>query len=141
MIRHIFKEIRGIDIPAFPRMTWHEAMEQYGCDKPDIRFGMKFADLTRLARTKDFAVFNLSLIHIYLKQMWMSRQGSETVYISAVKKENIEELKEKLYDIVKEIHSARFPYNDFLYQDYTENNPETDVYKRQILCMSDIWSL
>ena len=61
-----------------------------------------------------------------LKQMWMSRQGSETVYISAVKKENIEELKEKLYDIVKEIHSARFPYNDFLYQDYTENNPETE---------------
>jgi GTP-binding protein HflX len=56
----------------------------------------------------------------------MSRQGSETVYISAVKKENIEELKEKLYDIVKEIHSARFPYNDFLYQDYTENNPETE---------------
>ena len=39
-------------------MTWHEAMEQYGCDKPDIRFGMKFVDLTRLARTKDFAVFN-----------------------------------------------------------------------------------
>ena len=61
-----------------------------------------------------------------LKQMWMSRQGSETVYISAVKKENIEELKEKLYDIVKEIHSAQFPYNDFLYQDYTENNPETE---------------
>ena len=58
MIRHLFKEIRGIDIPAFQRMTWHEAMEQYGCDKPDIRFGMKFADLTRLARTKDFAVFN-----------------------------------------------------------------------------------
>ena len=58
MIRHLFKEIRGIDIPAFPRMTWHEAMEQYGCDKPDIRFGMKFADLTRLARTKDFAVLN-----------------------------------------------------------------------------------
>lgn len=56
----------------------------------------------------------------------MSRQGSETVYISVTKKENIEELKEKLYGIVKEIHSARFPYNDFLYQDYTENNPETE---------------
>ena len=50
-----------------------------------------------------------------LKQMWMSKQGCETVYISAAKKENIEELKEKLYAIVKEIHSARFPYNDFLY--------------------------
>ena len=48
-----------------------------------------------------------------LKQMWMSKQGGETVYISAAKKENIE-----LYAIVKEIHSARFPYNDFLYQDY-----------------------
>ena len=53
-----------------------------------------------------------------LKQMWMSKQGGETVYISAAKKENIEELKEKLYAIGKEIHSARFPYNDFLYQDY-----------------------
>ena len=38
--------------------------------------------------------------------------------------QDIEELKEKLYGIVKEIHSARFPYNDFLYQDYTENNAD-----------------
>lgn len=52
-----------------------------------------------------------------LKQMWMSKQGGETVYISAAKKENIDELKEKLYAVVKDIHSARFPYNDFLYQD------------------------
>lgn len=58
-----------------------------------------------------------------LKQMWMSKQGSETVYISAAEKNNIEELKEKLYNLVKEIHSARFPYNDFLYQDF----PETDT--------------
>ena len=55
-----------------------------------------------------------------LKQMWMSKQGGETVYISARNKENIEELKEKLYAIVKEIHSARFPFNDFLYQEYDE---------------------
>ena len=55
-----------------------------------------------------------------LKQMWMSKQGGETVYISARNKENIEELKEKLYAIVKEIHSARFPFNDFLYQEYEE---------------------
>lgn len=55
-----------------------------------------------------------------LKQMWMSKQGVETVYISAAKKENIEELKEKLYSMVKEIHSARFPYNDFLYEEITE---------------------
>ena len=59
-----------------------------------------------------------------LKQMWMSKQGNETVYISAAEKKNIEELKEKLYNLVKEIHSARFPYNDFLYQDYGENETE-----------------
>jgi GTP-binding protein HflX len=59
-----------------------------------------------------------------LKRMWMSKQEVDTVYISAAKKENIEELKEKLYDVVKEIHSARFPYNDFLYEDYTHLEEE-----------------
>jgi len=53
-----------------------------------------------------------------LKQMWMSKQEGETVYISAKSKENIEELKEKIYNIAKDIHSARFPFNDFLYQDF-----------------------
>lgn len=57
-----------------------------------------------------------------LKRMWMSKQGSETVYISARAKENIDDLKDKLYEIVKDIHSARFPYNDFLYNEYTEEN-------------------
>lgn len=61
-----------------------------------------------------------------LKQMWMSKQESDTVYISAARKENIEELKEKLYSIVKEIHSARFPYNDFLYTDYPESTSGED---------------
>lgn len=55
-----------------------------------------------------------------LKQMWMSKQECETVYISAAVKENIEELKEKLYTMIYEIHSARFPYNDFLYQEFKE---------------------
>ncbi len=59
-----------------------------------------------------------------LKQMWMSKQNTETVYISAARKENIEELKEKLYAIVKEIHSARFPYNDFFYDEYKEEKEE-----------------
>ena len=58
MIRHLFKEIRGIDIPELQRMTWHDAMEYYGCDKPDLRFGMKFVNLTEQAKTKDFTVFN-----------------------------------------------------------------------------------
>ncbi|MDL2231185.1 GTPase HflX [Porphyromonadaceae bacterium OttesenSCG-928-L07] len=61
-----------------------------------------------------------------LKSMWMSKQDVETVYISAANKENIEELKEKLYETVKEIHSARFPYNDFLYTDYSDIEEEQD---------------
>ncbi len=58
MIRHLFKEIRGIDLPVLPRMTWHDAMEYYGCDKPDIRFDMQFVDLTHQVQGKDFTVFN-----------------------------------------------------------------------------------
>lgn len=58
MIRHLFKEIKGIDIPELQRMTWHDAMEYYGCDKPDLRFDMKFINLTVPAQTKDFTVFN-----------------------------------------------------------------------------------
>ncbi|WP_298615138.1 aspartate--tRNA ligase [uncultured Odoribacter sp.] len=58
MIRHLFKEIKGIDIPKLPRMSWNDAMEYYGCDKPDIRFGMQFVNLSGIAKNKDFAVFN-----------------------------------------------------------------------------------
>ncbi|MBQ6050092.1 MAG: aspartate--tRNA ligase [Bacteroidaceae bacterium] len=45
MSRHLFKTIKGIDIPALPRMTWADAMKFYGSDKPDTRFGMKFVEL------------------------------------------------------------------------------------------------
>lgn len=58
LAKHLFKEIRGIDVPDFPRITWADAMERYGSDKPDIRFGMEFTDLTGIAKGKDFAVFN-----------------------------------------------------------------------------------
>lgn len=58
LMRHLFKEIRNIDIPALPRMSWHDAMEYYGCDKPDLRFDMRFVDLTQQVRGKDFAAFD-----------------------------------------------------------------------------------
>ena len=45
MSRHLFKTIKGIDIPALPRMTWADAMKYYGSDKPDTRFGMEFVEL------------------------------------------------------------------------------------------------
>jgi len=59
LIKHLFENVRGVKFEgAFPRMTYAEAMERYGSDKPDIRFGMEFVDLTALAQSKDFVVFN-----------------------------------------------------------------------------------
>jgi aspartyl-tRNA synthetase len=58
LARHIFKEIKGVDPGEFPRMTYADAMENYGCDKPDIRFGMALKDLTAFVKGKDFKVFD-----------------------------------------------------------------------------------
>ena len=59
MAKYIFKTVHGIDMPeAYPRMTWHEAMERYGCDKPDIRFGMEINNLTAETKGRDFVVFD-----------------------------------------------------------------------------------
>ena len=51
------KNLMDIDVPDFERLTWHEAMDWYGSDKPDLRFGLKIVDLTEIARTCSFAVF------------------------------------------------------------------------------------
>ena len=57
LVKHIFKYAKGIDFTEpFPRMTWTDAMRLYGSDKPDIRFGMQFVDLTDLAKGKGFSV-------------------------------------------------------------------------------------
>ncbi|MCC8173823.1 MAG: aspartate--tRNA ligase [Odoribacter sp.] len=58
LVKHLFAELCGAEIKEFPRMTWQEAMEQYGCDKPDIRFDMQIKEITNLAKGKDFPVFN-----------------------------------------------------------------------------------
>ncbi|HSJ11327.1 MAG TPA: amino acid--tRNA ligase-related protein, partial [Gillisia sp.] len=55
---HLLKEIKGVDSVDFPRMTYAEAMKKYGNDKPDIRFGMEFAELNDLAQGKGFNVFD-----------------------------------------------------------------------------------
>jgi GTP-binding protein HflX len=59
-----------------------------------------------------------------LKQTWMSRMNDNCIFISAKKGINIDELKTKVYDKAREIHLTRFPYNDFLYQKYDEENME-----------------
>ncbi len=58
LTKHLLKEINGVEISEFPRMTYDEAMAKYGNDKPDIRFGMEFGELNAVAQHKDFNVFN-----------------------------------------------------------------------------------
>ena len=58
LTRHLLKELKGVDVAQFPRMTYDYAMKTYGNDKPDIRFEMKFGELNAVAQHKDFGVFN-----------------------------------------------------------------------------------
>jgi aspartyl-tRNA synthetase len=55
---HLLKELKGVEVTEFPRMTYDDAMKRYGNDKPDIRFGMEFGELNEVAQHKDFGVFN-----------------------------------------------------------------------------------
>ena len=62
LIRHLFQNVKGLDIGQVPRMTYADAMKNYGSDKPDIRFDMKFVELkgegVDLTSGKDFQVFD-----------------------------------------------------------------------------------
>ncbi|SFE46767.1 aspartate--tRNA ligase [Flavobacterium xueshanense] len=58
LTRHLLKEIKGIEVDKFPRITYDYAMKTYGNDKPDIRFGMEFGELNEVAQHQEFTVFN-----------------------------------------------------------------------------------
>ena len=60
LTKHLLSSIKNIKVDEFPRMTYEEAMSKYGCDKPDIRFGMELGDLNDFSKHKDFNVFNSS---------------------------------------------------------------------------------
>ena len=58
LVKYLFKEVKGIEMPDFPRMEYSDAMRLYGSDKPDIRFEMTFVDLNEVAKGKGFQVFD-----------------------------------------------------------------------------------
>lgn len=58
LTRHLLKEINQVEVGAFPRITYDDAMRLYGNDKPDIRFGMEFGELNEVAQNKEFTIFN-----------------------------------------------------------------------------------
>ena len=58
LCRHLLKEVKGIELNEFPRMTYDDAMKMYGSDKPDIRFGMKFREMNEVCKQNNFVVFD-----------------------------------------------------------------------------------
>ncbi len=58
LLKELFSKVLDVEVPLpIPRMTWQEAMDRYGSDKPDIRFGMELTDVTEVVRGSEFAVF------------------------------------------------------------------------------------
>lgn len=58
LIKHLFKTVKDIELPEVPRMTYATAMKLYGSDKPDIRFGMQFVEISDLVKDKGFQIFD-----------------------------------------------------------------------------------
>ncbi len=58
LTKHLFREIKDVNLPDFPRMTYDESMQRYGSDKPDTRFGMEFVELNELVKGNGFGVFD-----------------------------------------------------------------------------------
>ncbi|PIT48475.1 aspartate--tRNA ligase [Snodgrassella alvi] len=57
MVKLVFQEALSVDLPTFPRMSWHDAMFLYGSDKPDLRVNLQFTELTDVMKTEEFKVF------------------------------------------------------------------------------------
>ncbi len=64
LTRHLLKKIKNIEVDRFPRMTYEQAIKKYGTDKPDIRYGMKFIEMTELCKGNQFNLFDSSEIII-----------------------------------------------------------------------------
>ena len=89
-------------------------------DKPTIMVFNKIDAYTHQEIEQDDLLTERTSRHFTLeewKQTWMNRMNGDTLFISAINKENIEEFREKVYKKVREIHITRFPYNNFLYPD------------------------
>lgn len=67
MTKHLFKEVKGLELGSFPRMSYADAMKYYGSDKPDTRFEMKFVELNNLVKGKDFSVFDSAELIVGIK--------------------------------------------------------------------------
>jgi len=65
--KHIYKEVKGIDLPDFQRMSYDDALRLYGSDKPDLRFGMEFKEMNDLTQSNGFVVFDSAELVVGIK--------------------------------------------------------------------------
>jgi len=92
-------------------------------DKPTVMVFNKIDAYTHQTIASDDLVTEKTKAHYTLddwKKTWMNSSAEEVLFISAINKENLDEFKHKVYNVVREIHVTRFPYNNFLYPDYEE---------------------
>jgi GTP-binding protein HflX len=105
-VNKILLEIKSADKPVMMVFNMIDAYTHETIDADD------------LVTEKTEAHFTLE----ELQKSWMSKMENNCVFISALYKENLEDFKSRVYDEVKKIHIKRFPYNNFLYQEYTEES-------------------
>lgn len=103
----------------------HTILEEINCaGKPTVMIFNKIDSYTHETIDEDDLVTKKTKIHYSIEdweKTWMNTTAKSSIFISALKKENLEAFKELVYDQVKEIHVQRFPYNDFLYYEYKES--------------------
>ena len=93
-------------------------------DKPSLMVFNKIDAYNHETIDEDDLVTEKTEVHFTLdewKNTWMSKLNNDCVFISALNKENLDDFKDKVFEAVKKIHISRFPYNDFLYQEYDKD--------------------
>ncbi len=103
----------------------HKILDEIDCaNKPAIMVFNKIDAYQEETIDEDDLVTERTKAHYTLNEWektWMNKIGNKALFISAIKKENLEDFKKRVYQEVREIHITRFPYNNFLYPDYDEN--------------------
>jgi len=103
----------------------HKILDEIDCaNKPAIMVFNKIDAYQEETIDEDDLVTERTKEHYTInewKKTWMNKIGNKALFISAIKKENLEDFKKRVYQEVREIHITRFPYNNFLYPDYDEN--------------------
>ncbi|HKJ06920.1 MAG TPA: GTPase HflX [Flavobacteriaceae bacterium] len=107
-VNNILDEIESVNKPTIMVFNKIDAYENETIDEDDL-----VTEKTKKHYTLD-----------EWKKTWMNKVDENCLFISALTKENLEEFRAKVFEEVKKIHITRFPYNDFLYEEYTEDNEE-----------------